>query len=206
MMKNRQFMLGLGCGLIAGALLLQLMLIGQGGGKELYTREQIERAAVLAGLKVVEADQELLTEEEWLERSGEASGSADVAGDNPTAPVVPERPDAPKAPETPDNPKTDKGQTLPEAKDGETETSGPVDPNSPQPATVEYRIVGGTTLEGVAQGLEQAGVIADKSAFVKKAVSKKINYKVRAGTYTFEVGEDVDSIISKISPKASGTD
>ncbi|MDU4698679.1 MAG: hypothetical protein E6Y08_22940, partial [Paenibacillus sp.] len=66
MMKNRQFMLGLGCGLIAGALLLQLMLIGQGGNKELYTKEQIERAAVLAGLKVVEADQELLTEEEWL--------------------------------------------------------------------------------------------------------------------------------------------
>ncbi|MNI93529.1 YceG-like family protein [compost metagenome] len=80
-----------------------------------------------------------------------------------------------------------------------------MDPESPQPATVEYKIVGGTTLEGVAQGLEQAGVIADKSAFLKTAVSKKINYKVRAGTYRFQVGEDFDSIISKISPKASGS-
>ncbi|WP_178021845.1 hypothetical protein [uncultured Paenibacillus sp.] len=205
MIKNRQFMLGLGCGLIVGALLLQLMLIGQGGSKELYTKEQIERAAVLAGLKVVEADQELFTEEEWLERSGQASGTSDdEAGNTSQTPVVPEQPTAPAAPETPDTPVTDDGQAVPGAKAGET--NGPVTPDSPQSATVEYRIVGGTTLEGVAQGLEQAGVIADKEAFLKTALAKKINYKVRAGTYTFEAGEDFDSIISKISPKASGTE
>ncbi|WP_059045305.1 MltG/YceG/YrrL family protein [Paenibacillus rubinfantis] len=204
MMKNRQFMLGLGCGLIAGALLLQLMLIGQGGNKELYTKEQIERAAVLAGLKVVEVDQELLTEEEWLERTGQATGTpVDETGDAIT-PVVPEQPAAPTAPANPDKPGTDDGQAAPDAQtDG---INGPVTPESPQPATVEYKIVGGTTLDGVAQGLEQAGVIADKSAFLKTAVSKKINYKVRAGTYTFEVGEDFDSIISKISPKSSKND
>ncbi|WP_068786023.1 hypothetical protein [Paenibacillus phocaensis] len=189
MMKNRQFMLGLGCGLIAGALLLQLMLIGQGGNKELHTKEQIERAAILAGLKVVEVDQELLTEEEWRERSGQASGtSADGAGDTPATPDDPVQPEVPKTPETPVTPQAEGGNQ----------------PTSPQPTTVEYKIVGGTTLEGVAQGLEQAGVIADKSSFLKTAVSKKINYKVRAGTYTFEVGEDFDSIISKISPRASG--
>lgn len=205
MMKNRQFMLGLGCGLIAGALLLQLMLIGQGGNKELYTKEQIERAAVLVGLKVVEADQELLTEEEWLERSGQAENPpADEAGNSTKSPEVPKQPNAPTVPETPDNPGTDDGQAVPGAKAGDTK--GPANPDSPQPATVEYKIVGGTTLEGVAQGLEQAGVIADKSAFLKTAVSKKINYKVRAGTYTFEAGEDFDSIISKISPKASETE
>lgn len=203
MMKNRQFMLGLGCGLIAGALLLQLMLIGQGSNKELHSREQIERAAVLAGLKVVEVDQELLTEEEWLERSGEASGTPeDGAGNNPETPVDPAKPNAPAAPETPEHPGTGDGQALPGAKSGATNEPGA--PDSPQPATVEYKIVGGTTLEGVAQGLEQAGVIADKSAFLKTAVSKKINYKVRAGTYSFQVGEDFNSIISKISPKASG--
>ncbi|MBM6997098.1 hypothetical protein IM700_015680 [Paenibacillus sp. DXFW5] len=204
MMKNRQFMLGLGCGLIAGALLLQLMLIGQGNNKELYTREQIERAAVLAGLKVVEVDQELLTEEEWQERSGQASDmSENGTGNSPVTPVDPTKPNSPTAPNTPNDPGASDGQALSGAKTGET--SQPVDPESPQPATVEYKIVGGTTLEGVAQGLEQAGVIADKSAFLKTAVSKKINYKVRAGTYRFQVGEDFDSIISKISPKASGS-
>ncbi|MGP0583769.1 hypothetical protein [Paenibacillus timonensis] len=204
MMKNRQFMLGLGCGLIAGALLLQLMLIGQGNNKELYTREQIERAAVTAGLKVVEVDQELLTEEEWQERSGQASDmSENGTGNSPVTPVDPAKPNSPTAPDTPNNSEASDGQALSGAKTGET--NQPVDPESPQPATVEYKIVGGTTLEGVAQGLEQAGVIADKSAFLKTAVSKKINYKVRAGTYRFQVGEDFDSIISKISPKASGS-
>lgn len=204
MMKNRQFMLGLGCGLIAGALLLQLMLIGQGSNNDLHSKERIERAAVLAGLKVVEADQELLTEEEWMERSGLASDSAGNEDENgDVTPADPKQPDAPASPEAPDAPEAGEGSTSSDAKAGGT--NEPASPNPPQPATVEYKIVAGTTLEGVAQGLEQAGVIEDQDAFLKTAINKKINRKVRAGTYTFQVGESYDSIISKISIKASGS-
>ncbi|MED4957119.1 hypothetical protein P9747_20680, partial [Paenibacillus macerans] len=96
MIKNRHFMLGLGCGLIAGALLLQLMILGQGGGK-LYTAEQVKQAAEQLGLKVVAADEELLTEEQWQEKAG--TGQEDGGeGDEPDVPASPKNPDAPQAP------------------------------------------------------------------------------------------------------------
>lgn len=62
-----------------------------------------------------------------------------------------------------------------------------------------YKISHGSTLTGVAEGLLKAGVISDKEAFLQAAKDKKINYKVRTGTFTFEQGEDFSSIISKIS-------
>ncbi|MGG6311150.1 hypothetical protein [Paenibacillus macerans] len=203
MMKNRHFMLGLGCGLIAGALLLQVMLIGQGSGKALYTKEQIQQAAEQVGLKVVEGDQELLTEQEWLERSGQETGLPDDgAAGQPSSPASPQQPDKPKTPDSPAQPDNGEGKPISDANTGKT--NSPREPAEPQPVAVEYKIVDGTTLNGVAEGLQLAGVIADKEAFLKTAVAKKINYKVRAGTYTFREGEDYDSIISKITPKASG--
>ncbi|WP_334072957.1 MULTISPECIES: hypothetical protein [Paenibacillus] len=200
MIRNRQFMLGLGAGLIAGALLLQLMMIGQGTGK-LQTRAQIEQAAALLNLKVVAADRELLTEEEWKEKQEGAGGQEANPAKEPKAPNVPGTPKPPGKPETSKTPDTSKvpaaSKTPVEAATPKTEA--PVKPQSPQKTTVTYKISSGSTLSGVAEGLEKAGVIPDKSAFLKEAKSKKINTKIRTGTFTFEPGEDITSIISKIT-------
>lgn len=200
MIKNRHFMLGLGSGLIAGALLLQLMLIGQGGGA-LYTREQIRQAAEQAGLKVVEGDQELLTEEEWLEKSGMENGGQNGAAEEPDSPVSPQNPSSPGAPNEPVQPGS--GEEKPLSEPDQAQADSPVAPSKPAAATVEYKIAYGSTLDGVAEGLYQSGVISDKEAFLDTAKAKKINYKVRTGTYTFQVGEDFSSIIAKISPQSS---
>lgn len=192
MMKNRHFMFGLGCGLIVGALLLQLMLIGQNMGGQLYTKEQIEQAAERAGLRVSELDEELLTEEQWQERSNEDVPALEgqEQGD-PDTPVIPDM-NQPIDPDTPQQPEVQ----------GEDSAGNEGQPAGEQAAVeVEYKIAGGTTLEGVANGLLQAGVIADKDKFVEAAVARKINYKVRAGTYKFHVGEEFDSIIKKISTR-----
>ncbi|WP_059053497.1 hypothetical protein [Paenibacillus senegalimassiliensis] len=192
MIKNRHFMFGLGCGLIVGALLLQLMLIGQNMGGQLHTREQIQQAAERAGLRVSELDEELLTEEQWQERVNEDVPALEdqEQGDLET-PVIPDM-NQPTDPDTPQQPEVQ----------GEDSAGNAGQPAEDQAAVeVEYKIAGGTTLEGVANGLLQAGVIEDKDKFVEAAVARKINYKVRAGTYKFYVGEEFDSIIKKISTR-----
>lgn len=197
MIRNRHFMTGIGIGLILGALLLQVMLIGQGQTGKLQTREQIEQAAAFLDLKVIDNDQELLTEEEWEAQKSEEHGD----GDQSTEPKTPESPDPPAIPSTPDsvNPSEPEASDRPDPA-GVHDTTAPTSPQEPSTASVEYKIASGSTLSQVADGLLQAGVISDKEAFLKEAQAKKINYKVRAGTFTFELGEKYDSIISKISP------
>ncbi|MEF2965183.1 hypothetical protein V3851_05000 [Paenibacillus sp. M1] len=195
MIRNRQFMLGLGSGLIAGALLLQVMMIGQGQGSGLQTKKQVEQAAASLNLKVVESDQELLTEEEWRAKTEEGQAEAGQEAEQTDIPVpdTPDTPAEPQAPEALDKPGVD---AVPE-------TAAPPEPTEPKQASVEYKIAYGSTLTAVAEGLFQSGVISDKDAFLQEAKKRKINSKVRTGTFTFQVGEDYDSIIAKISPGAA---
>ncbi|MEK5475873.1 hypothetical protein NYE70_02865 [Paenibacillus sp. FSL R5-0407] len=194
MIRNRQFMTGLGIGLIVGALLLQIMMIGQGPNGKLQTKEQIEQAAAALNLKVVSADQELLTEEEWQEKAEQEQAGLDegIESEDPLDPSNPDAPNTPGAPDDPDLPGGKGAVSVPE-------TTSPASPKEPDKATVTYKISHGSTLTGVAEGLLKAGVISDKEAFLQAAKDKKINYKVRTGTFTFEQGEDFSSIISKIS-------
>ncbi|GIO36133.1 hypothetical protein J41TS12_09940 [Paenibacillus antibioticophila] len=197
MIRNRSFMLGLGVGLIAGALLLQLMLLGQGSFSRAQTREEVERAAALLDLKVVEEHEELMTKEEW--KAQEQLGSElEPEGDAPSV-TFPDSPDLPDSPDSPSSPSAD------DENDGtSSEESGFMEDLANQGSYIEYKIAGGMTLSGVADGLLQAGVISDKDEFLKQATARKINYTVRAGTYQFLAGEDYASIIKKLSPsKAS---
>ncbi|MBU5673050.1 endolytic transglycosylase MltG [Paenibacillus brevis] len=196
MIRNRSFMLGLGAGLIAGALLLQLMLLGQGSFNKAQTREEVERAAALLDLKVVGEHEELMTKEEW--KAQEQLGS-ELQPDRDVPSVA--DPDSPESPVSPSSPSTE------DENDGTGSVeSGLMEDLANQGSYIEYKISGGTTLSGVADGLLRAGVISDKAEFLKQANAQKINYTVRAGTYQFLAGEDYASIIKKLSPsKASNS-
>lgn len=199
MMKNRQFMMGLGIGLIAGSLLLQIMMIGQRQPAPLTTREQVEQAAASLNLRIVEQDQELLTEEEWQAKSkvdNADSGNADKGADSKSEPVQPSKP---QNPEEPAEPKQDTEASAPEA--DKPQTKAPDQPDEPKPAYVQFTITAGSKLSDVAAGLQTAGVIEDKKAFVQEAVSRQVNYKIQSGTFTFKVGESINSILNKIAPK-----
>ncbi|WP_170308005.1 endolytic transglycosylase MltG, partial [Paenibacillus dakarensis] len=77
-------------------------------------------------------------------------------------------------------------------------------PKTPEPAHVGFVISKGSNLSDVAEGLNAAGVITDKQAFIKEATKQRINSHIQTGTYTFTVGENYQSIIRKISEKPSG--
>lgn len=215
-MKNRTFLLGLGVGLIAGALLLQIMLIGQGtAGSQLVTKQQVKEAAARLDLKVVEGSDQLLTAQEWEAKSKEADPT------QPSKQSESKSPDTPKTPASTTKPTEPQSATEPQqpAKPSEADKSSAASspdapgvttpqthkPDAPKkPETVTYKISSGDTLSKVADGLKSAGVISDKSAFIKKAVDQKSNYSLQTGTYSFDQGESIVSIITKITSKPSG--
>ena len=203
MIKNRVFMLGLGIGLIIGAVLLQLMFMGQRSMSteqppdKQWTKEQLEEGAKALGVKVVEDSEELMSEEQWKAKmkteGGKMTGTPAVP---PSQPAESEEPNSPQTPEKPDKTKnnTTSSPTIEE----------PSAPKETSPAQIRFVITDGNNLSHVADGLKKAGVITDKQAFINEATVKRINTHIQTGTYTFTAGESAQSIIHKISAKPSG--
>ncbi|CAM2891623.1 endolytic transglycosylase MltG [Paenibacillus sediminis] len=200
MIKNRSFVVGLGSGLIIGAVLLQLMLIGQGQvrvdtnqGEELMTKEQLEEQAAKLNLKVVSPDDE---------GRANAKDTQTAKGNEQTKQV-----EEPNKPASPDSPKSSQPvnnsaeQQSPKSPEAATKPVAPAPPKKEN--NVSYTIKSGSTLQDLASGLATAGVIKDKEAFLKQATSRKINSKIRAGSYSFVAGEKYSSIIQKVTTKPS---
>lgn len=207
MFKNRHFMTGLGIGLIAGALLLQVMMLGQGNSGDLSTKQQVIDAASKLDLKVVDNGAILLTEEEWKLKSEESVSVTDSIHESINQTEAPNTPVEPNTPESaqPSKITTDISSVGSEAPSNATSAEAPSAPEKPavepQKVSVEYIVVYGTTLTGLAEGLHKAGVISDENAFIKKANAKKVTTKIRTGTYYFNIGEDYSSIIAKLTAK-----
>lgn len=202
MIKNRSFMIGLGSGLLAGALLLQLMNAGTGANvvpqaSEVVkpTKEQLREQAEALGLKLVEADDKRMTEEEWkrqmMDKSAKPQGSpakAPEAGKKAEAPKTPEKPAAPDS----------KASGQPAAN---AAADGINKPKTPEAPLISVKIASGSNLTDVADKLKKSGVISDAAAFVETGRGRKMSTKIRSGTYEFAKGEDFDSIIAKITTK-----
>ncbi|MBW4083274.1 hypothetical protein [Paenibacillus sp. S150] len=206
MIKNRSFMLGLGAGLILGALLLQLMI---SGGASPLTKEQLIKEAARLNLTVAEtaeggtepeevnsgqssqedpqaSETELPAASSQPPASPEASGvPSPAAAAEPSAAAGPEQPSAPGA----------SAAVLPPL------TAPPVSaPSTPEAAagTLSVRIPTGATLSETADLLAEAGVIRDKAEFLKIANSRKANTRIQYGGYSFTGDESLDSIIDKL--------
>ncbi|MFB5673623.1 peptidase [Paenibacillus terreus] len=197
MLKNRTFMLGMGTGMIVGALLLQLAIIGQGQSKGAdapreLTREEVETAAQRLGLQISDSTEPLLTEEQWRQKVIEKGSQT------PEEPAAPDSADAASGPKAPQQPQTGSPETAAPLV-GKDKVQAPEKPAAPEAPPIRYRIVPGSNLSNVAEGLKQAGVIADADAFQKAANEQKINTKIRSGTYSFREGETFKSIITKIT-------
>ncbi|WP_150267718.1 hypothetical protein [Paenibacillus tepidiphilus] len=203
MMKNRSFLLGLGAGLIIGALLLQLMIAG---GAAPMTKEQLVREAARLNL-VVEDPAAPAASPEQGAAEGEQPAQNSQAGDQPETSAAPESPSpgpsapgeasAPSQPAEPSAPAASSSQQPVSSADA---ASAPAAPATPEPAAglVSVRIPTGATLSETADILAAAGVIADKQAFLDAALARKINRIIQYGSYSFTRGESNGSIIDKL--------
>lgn len=202
MIKNRSFMTGLGIGLLLGALLLQLMIVGQGKESGSNTaaplklsKEQLQQQADAMNLQVFGPEDKLMTEDEWkqqmVEQSAKPQGSGTNSPEAGSPAVSPEKPGQPTTP----------GAVDKQSPPGEPAAKNPKSPTSPPIQTIELQITKGSNLEDVAGKLKKAGVISDSGAFIQKGRSQKMSTKIQTGKYTFTPGEDLNSIINKITTK-----
>ncbi|MFE6073257.1 hypothetical protein ACFVQB_02145 [Paenibacillus sp. NPDC057886] len=209
-MDKRSLWIGLGSGMIVGAVLLQLATVGQNALSESnldpelatanLTKEQLEAAAKSMDMKLVASDDELFTEAEWVEKkkqeSSELQGKTATAPEAAESAVKPEQPDNPKQPVTNES---DKQNEVNQPK-----TTEPSTPNSPKAAaTVSFKVRSGNSLAIVAGNLEKAGVVDSAQAFIKAGRAERINTKIQVGTYDLEKGESFKSIIAKITKEPS---
>ena len=83
-MDKRSLWMGIGSGIIIGAVLLQLATVGQKAlsdsnlepvQPENWTKEQLETAAKSLDMKLVGTQEELYTEAEWVEKKKQESSN-----------------------------------------------------------------------------------------------------------------------------------
>ena len=211
MIKNRSFLFGLGSGLIAGALLLQLMI---SGGAAPLTKEQVLEGAERLNLTVSDkADVPPVdgTQNDTVDPNGDVVGESAPEVITPSEPVNAASPSPVVSPEKPDN--TDK--TNPPAKPAEPSTPAKGNVEEPkvsaapsavvpkvqevtQNGMISVHIPNGSTLNQTANLLADAGAIKDKNLFLKTAKERKINTIIQYGTYSFDADEQIDSIIDKL--------
>ncbi|WP_405156314.1 hypothetical protein [Paenibacillus sp. FSL K6-0108] len=209
-MDKRSLWIGIGSGMIVGAVLLQLATVGQNALSESnldadlatanLTKEQLEAAAKSMDMRVVASDDVLYTEAEWVakkkQESSELQGKTATAPEATESAVKPEQPDIPKQPVTNDS---DKQNEVNQPK-----TSEPSTPSSPKATdTVSFKVRSGNSLAIVAGNLEKAGIVDSAQAFIQAGRAERINTKIQVGTYDLQKGESFKSIIAKITKEPS---
>ncbi|AGA58194.1 MAG: hypothetical protein C6W55_04390 [Thermobacillus sp.] len=203
MVDKRSLLLGLGIGLIAGAVLLQLMLAG---------REQSERLADIGRLTGEDA---LYTQSELDARIAEAE--ARVRREYEQAAVVAGEADAgitddtPAADGTNDSGASSAGESgeSPSAESGEPsanvgEQTGEAEAGNTDEgvnANIKIRIKPGMTLTETAGLLESKGVIDDADALME--LMARMSTRIRAGYYTFTGNETLEEVRTIITSRPS---
>ena len=201
MIKNRSFMLGLGSGLLAGALLLQLMITA---GTAEPSKDQVIKDAERLNLRVTEEADKLLTKEEWAALKEESIESEPTETDAPTSPaVVPKAVTTPKKAAAPSVPSTPKDSEVKQPDSSTTPVSRktPVASITPEVGSISLRIPNGSNLTKVADLLLKAGVIPDEKAFLRAADKRGVTKIIQYGRYNFGPEESLDSIIDKLTTK-----
>lgn len=207
-MDKRSLWIGIGSGMMIGAILLQLATVGQKALSDTnlepaqsanWTKEQIESAAKRMDMKLVGAEDELYTEAEWVQKkkqeSSQMQGKTASTPDQASSAVQPAQPDQPQ------EPKSDNVKGQSEIK--QPSTTEPKEPSQPKGASVTFKVRSGNSLAMVAENLKQAGIVNDAAAFVKAGRAEGINRKIQVGTYSLEKGESFKSIIAKITKEPS---
>ncbi|CAG5077762.1 Putative Aminodeoxychorismate lyase [Thermobacillus xylanilyticus] len=194
MVDKRSLLLGLGIGLIAGAVLLQLMLAGREqsarladidritGEDALYTQSELDA-------RIAEAEERVRRE---YEQAAVVAGEADagITDDTPAADGTNDS-GASSAGESGESPSAESGE--PSANVGEqTGEAEAGNTDEGANANINVRIKPGMTLTETAGLLKSKGVIDDADALME--LMARMSTKIRAGYYTFTGNETLEEV------------
>ncbi|MFC4775365.1 hypothetical protein ACFO9Q_01030 [Paenibacillus sp. GCM10023252] len=176
MLRNRNFLVGLGTGMIAGALLLQVMIVG----------EQSQRALTLPAEQTSEVEetytQAQLDEMVSTARAEGAAAAAQAAASEGSSSPAPQSTSKPSPKPSP------KPSSKPE-----TTPAADVVPDKP----VIVRIIPNSDLTGIAKLLHSNGVLRDQAAFIKEM--EQSGKLVRAGYFELKPGLSTSEVMKVIT-------
>ncbi|SFE16999.1 hypothetical protein SAMN04487969_101441 [Paenibacillus algorifonticola] len=186
MFKNRFFLTGLGIGIIIGALLLQMMIIGESSQQKLSNRDSAgaEQEEKIYSQSEVDAILEAQRATSSIKEESEATVS-------PSPAVTPEQ--------TPSQSSAPQASATASPKP----TAAPADNSS---ATADtggntirkmVRIQAGTNLTAASELLAKEQLISDKAAFIRKMKQEK--KLVRAGYFLFSGNPSLTEVITTIT-------
>ncbi|MCL9660164.1 hypothetical protein L2089_05670 [Paenibacillus hunanensis] len=229
MIKNRSLMIGIGIGIILGAVLLQLVNIGKGqtmlSGAQL-TPEQIQQAAQAQNMQVYTADQKVYTKEQWQElvkQEEEKKKQSQQSGQQSTT-KEPEETKQPTSPESPEQPSTSgtKSSTSSSTQSSANGTQSgsasgtvntPSQPTTPTTTTKNtastntsgnwFTVSSGQMLNDIAFNLKKQGLIKSQGDFINRASQLNVNKKLQVGSYQISSGQSYDDILRTLSGQSS---
>lgn len=189
MRKNRNWLMGLGIGIILGASMLQLINAAKDQSDNIPpTREELQQQAEKAGFAVYPADEKLYNEEELQKKLDEAAKAEPEAQPSDDAG---RQEDASPSPSAESSPRPSDEAPASDSV-GEPANDGSKDA---EPVTLYVRPT--MNLQQVAEELEKLGIVEDAEAFVEKA--KPISKRLDPGTATFTPGMTDEDIMSELT-------
>lgn len=181
MLRNRIFLTGLGIGIIVGALLLQLMTLGE--QSQLKLKASLDKdEEVLFTQK--EVDAMLVAERVSIGLNANVDSEATAEGKTETDKQDEVEDEAEVKPEQPD-PNTEKAEEQP---------AGDIAPKE-----TRVHIKGGMNLTSIAKLLADYDLITDQSDFIKQM--KKTKKPVRAGHFVFSGQPTLQEVMTIITTK-----
>ncbi|WP_341282501.1 hypothetical protein [Paenibacillus sp. FSL H8-0537] len=186
MFKNRLFLTGLGIGIIIGALLLQMMIIGESSQQKLSNRDNAgtEQGEKIYSQSEVDAILEAQRATSSLQEESEATAAPSPAASPKPTPVESAAP-------------------LATATASPKQAAPPAEHSSTAADTGEHtirkmvRIQAGTNLTAASELLAKEQLITDKTAFIRKMKQEK--KLVRAGYFLFTGTPSLAEVITTIT-------
>ncbi|ANY69646.1 hypothetical protein BBD42_26535 [Paenibacillus sp. BIHB 4019] len=186
MFKNRVFLTGLGLGIIIGALLLQMMMIGESSQQKLSNRDNADagQEEKLYSQSEVDAIVEAQKATSSIKEESEATAVPSPTASPEQAPSESAAPQA-SAPASP------KASAVP------TDNSSAAADTDENTIRKMVRIQAGTNLTAASELLAKEKLISDKAAFIRKMKQEK--KLVRAGYFLFTGNPSLEEVITTIT-------
>lgn len=189
MFNNRRFLIGLGAGMVAGAVLLQLMLIGErrvGDPTQSVplSKDNISERAEELGFKVYASDEVLYSKKEYDELAKQKEQLANEL-------EAMKKTKAESIVQSQQSPPTEAESTERSASAQETTT--------PEKATLVIKP--GMNAGSTAKALKELGIIDNADTFYNRIRTLKKQKFIRTGTYEIALSTPIDDIIQKITTR-----
>lgn len=191
MRNNRRFLIGLGAGMVAGAVLLQLMLIGERRVGNLdqavpLTKDNISERAEELGFKVYASDEVLYSKKEYDELAKRKEQLASELEAMKKA-----KPEPPSTSQETTSSPAQAERTEQPAAEQETTTA--------QTATLVIKP--GMNAGSTAKALKELGIIDNADTFYNRIRALKKQKFIRTGTYEIALSTPIDDIIKTITTR-----